>query len=221
MAVHATIFFKAFQFTPLREGRLCRGLYFLYRPPISIHAPPRGATPQERGVHHQRRISIHAPPRGATRWARRSIPWTLYFNSRPSARGDKIEDAAITNAKIISIHAPPRGATFGTFPLVCPKRFQFTPLREGRLPPTALIWQCRHISIHAPPRGATPHHIRRAGYDKFQFTPLREGRRNSFTTTITPYYFNSRPSARGDLFCWDVVYHAELISIHAPPRGAT
>ena len=55
----------------------------------------------------------------------------------------------------------------------------------------------------------------------FQFTPLREGRR------LTPDemgeltdYFNSRPSARGDV----LVHHNPtklIISIHAPPRGAT
>ena len=77
----------------------------------------------------------------------------------------------------------------------------------------------------------------------FQFTPLREGRRHPRDFHNRLFYFNSRPSARGD--------HAEchnqhgykdfnsrpsargdvdwtddevwefLISIHAPPRGAT
>ena len=55
------------------------------------------------------------------------------------------------------------------------------------------------ISIHAPPRGAT--------YDDgtrvlksylFQFTPLREGRLLFTMCIISPVYFNSRPSARGD-----------------------
>ena len=77
------------------------------------------------------------------------------------------------------------------------------------------------ISIHAPPRGAT--------YDDgtrvlksylFQFTPLREGRLLFTMCIISPVYFNSRPSARGDLT--DVQRHViETISIHAPPRGAT
>ena len=77
-----------FQFTPLREGRPERCLRsgysknfnsrpsargdrsaspFASLPPISIHAPPRGATasgdPQKI---QQAKISIHAPPRGAT-----------------------------------------------------------------------------------------------------------------------------------------------------------
>ena len=80
------------------------------------------------------------------------------------------------------------------------RQFQFTPLREGRQivpPPT-----CRtsSISIHAPPRGATVHR--------------RSSRKPSGD-------FNSRPSARGDLFRLQRDYHGALISIHAPPRGAT
>ena len=100
-----------FQFTPLREGRHfdldIPEIHF----PISIHAPPRGATPPPTGKRSKRRdfnsrpsargdtpqlsedakadiISIHAPPRGATRWILPSTPTPRYFNSRPSARGD-------------------------------------------------------------------------------------------------------------------------------------
>ena len=78
--------------------------------PISIHAPPRGATRQSlkgcefpefqftplregrlltsKGMQEKLAISIHAPPRGATiprMDGRRSAG---NFNSRPSARGD-------------------------------------------------------------------------------------------------------------------------------------
>ena len=54
-----------FQFTPLREGRRPKGAA-ARNCPISIHAPPRGAT----------------HPGGASRHAQAN------FNSRPSARGD-------------------------------------------------------------------------------------------------------------------------------------
>ena len=100
-----------FQFTPLREGRLN---LMANNPPfdyISIHAPPRGAT---KNWHETGRIEI-------------------YFNSRPSARGD---------GDVFSVQ-------------LVRKQFQFTPLREGR----RVSSLCRHkhtdISIHAPPRGAT------------------------------------------------------------------
>ena len=55
---------------------------------------------------------------------------------------------------------------------------------------------------------------------RFQFTPLREGRPNQRNGKHRPRYFNSRPSARGDGN--DNVHKAvSIISIHAPPRGAT
>ena len=57
----------------------------------------------------------------------------------------------------------------------------------------------RLISIHAPPRGATSLNMRRNNTDG---------------------YFNSRPSARGDV--GKVLSGVQsIISIHAPPRGAT
>ena len=97
--------------------------------PISIHAPPRGATfgiveldnskifqftPLREGRPHtpswtsSAAISIHAPPRGAT--------------------------PALANCHRhggISIHAPPRGATTLQKIKTPLTKFQFTPLREG------------------------------------------------------------------------------------------
>ena len=76
----------------------------------------------------------------------------------------------------------------------------------------------------------------------FQFTPLREGRRDSELLCNIGLHFNSRPSARGDLTAEDVlaeiinfnsrpsargdtgfttIQTPDVISIHAPPRGAT
>ena len=77
------------------------------------------------------------------------------------------------------------------------------------------------ISIHAPPRGAT---ARQMGTftttSAFQFTPLREGRRCRRTGDRGGRHFNSRPSARGDPRPGKAS-GMHLISIHAPPRGAT
>ena len=147
----------------------------IWRNPISIHAPPRGATggtgcvklkllifqftPLREGrletdsIVAQWFISIHAPPRGAT-----------FF-------------VCITPSDVdISIHAPPRGATISARTTTRTNTFQFTPLREGR----HIGSGCRgagKISIHAPPRGATLQIfiISRSSF-LFQFTPLREGR---------------------------------------------
>ena len=208
---------------------------------ISIHAPPRGATkcrmsckppsthfnsrPSARGDGRRpsssdaRFISIHAPPRGATQPTPTPTPPASYFNSRPSARGDKSVDAQ-KQAFAISIHAPPRGATCCRFctPSI-PRNFNSRPSARGDVR-RAKRPGARNISIHAPPRGATFAAAVAALDNLFQFTPLREGRRREQAGTYRPCYFNSRPSARGDLKA--VLKDATgQISIHAPPRGAT
>ena len=76
-----------FQFTPLREGRRNPACASALERTISIHAPPRGATLLGFHAEEGSNISIHAPPRGATLIARR-YALEIYFNSRPSARGD-------------------------------------------------------------------------------------------------------------------------------------
>ena len=166
---------------------------------ISIHAPPRGATPHDCRGMRQPSISIHAPPRGATAAERDagrskifqftplregrqllqgSVRQSHYFNSRPSARGDSHDQALFPAEQDISIHAPPRGATsyFDSVPHKATK-FQFTPLREGRHIGIGTFYVYIEISIHAPPRGAT---------------------RFSASRPMRGTYFNSRPSARGD-----------------------
>ena len=98
------------------------------------------------------------------------------FNSRPSARGD-LDVVVLFAACVISIHAPPRGATAAARVIPPPDR----------------------ISIHAPPRGATSRRAARK---------------------TKPMYFNSCPSARGDdRGC--LYLTGQVISIPAPPRGAT
>ena len=77
----------------------------------------------------------------------------LYFNSRPSARGD-YNRCKLPRRNNISIHAPPRGATLLKYVNCVCDIFQFTPLREGRL-----------NIVHTPFTRIS-----------FQFTPLREGR---------------------------------------------
>ena len=56
----------------------------------------------------------------------------------------------------------------------------------------------------------------------FQSPLLREGRRGGLKTKIgKKSYFNSRPSAMGDERGCGIDVLARVISIHAPPRGAT
>ncbi len=185
---------------------------------ISIHAPPRGATPPSLLSRSAIPISIHAPPRGAT--------LLVVFG------------AIVT---IISIHAPPRGATCITASSNSSSAFQFTPLREGRRATKQGGGSVYDISIHAPPRGATA--VQHGGADARHFNSRPSARgdgsrilsrrpvgyfnsRPSARGDVPPRnaphrrHFNSRPSARGDLYA-EGADPNEDISIHAPPRGAT
>ena len=125
-----------------------------------------------------------------------SLP--LYFNSRPSARGDpvNVERKSFTPSHFNS-RPSARGDYRRNFRCDAPPLFQFTPLREGR--PYARTYNLMCL---------------------FQFTPLREGRPDKKLWYTCRRYFNSRPSARGDPQEFSM-RRAALISIHAPPRGAT
>ena len=254
-----------FQFTPLREGRRpVEGKHLAARPDFNSRPSARGdASLFARGLHWP--ISIHAPPRGATRDARGQRHVRRYFNSRPSARGDKKKTREFCKSVEfqftplregrrnpaerrnthgqISIHAPPRGATWQ-----CPADRRWTyfnsrPSARGDDINLHAIFPIL-ISIHAPPRGATQYDGGCDLPDVFQFTPLREGRpfpcpaprrRCHFNSRPsargdggagriagpTSKDFNSRPSARGDAGDWQSRARQHYISIHAPPRGAT
>ena len=61
------IFWKAFQSTPPRGGRLAYAQLGLRAEAVSIHAPARGATYERERIGLFIDVSIHAPARGATR----------------------------------------------------------------------------------------------------------------------------------------------------------
>ena len=119
------------------------------------------------------------------------------------------------------IHAPPRGATKRGVGNEAPARFQFTPLREGRLILDVLNLLGLLISIHAPPRGATASMSRCVPpRGDFNSRPSARGDSPRKAGETFRLDFNSRPSARGD---HDAHRRGLVgtISIHAPPRGAT
>ena len=101
-----------------------------------------------------------------------------------------------------------------------------------------------NISIHAPPRGATASlSARHHATCNFNSRPSARGDAGCITVVADNSNFNSRPSARGDVNQFVVVLakvifqftplregrlqkiskkcDLPLISIHAPPRGAT
>ena len=123
------------------------------------------------------RNDFNSPPSArGDHFFRRFSTLIIYFNSRPSARGDR--------------HAP--------YSRNSSRKFQFTPLREGRLKNALNTAGATHFNSRPSARG--------------DVQPPRHFPRQS--------YFNSRPSARGDVVKVQAAT-ATVISIHAPPRGAT
>ena len=123
----------------------------------------------------------------------------VHFNSRPSARGDSHRRSSRKPSGDFNSRPSARGDDSYRRHYRGVDEFQFTPLREGRRQQRQRWLDYQAISIHAPPRGATRTTKRYFPQDKiFQFTPLREGRR-AFDAVYNPItHFNSRPSARGD-----------------------
>ena len=169
--------------------------------------------------------------------------WIWHFNSRPSARGDAITVAPAMMMLPFQFTPLREGRPVAAVVDALSVLFQFTPLREGRRCHLRALFKPQSISIHAPPRGATVVHReliaeQQADFNSrpsargdpvsssfvsgaiFQFTPLREGRRKVRCAPGERMDFNSRPSARGDN-CHVSRTKRHIISIHAPPRGAT
>ena len=123
-------------------------------------------------------ISIHAPPRGATRRRRLGSAGKLYFNSRPSARGDA-RDCGEAGHVCWHFNSRPsaRGDTSNSERRKTMSIFQFTPLREGRRSGIVTL------------RGIT---------NDFNSRPSARGDRWCTHRYCLPCNFNSRPSARGD-----------------------
>ena len=142
-------------------------------------------------------ISIHAPPRGATSTAFCLRRQGTYFNSRPSARGDPMPMWFSSVSMNFNSRPSARGDAF-YFPFCRGYKFQFTPLREGRPKNAIRMRKTSHFNSRPSARGDWTLALTSAART-FQFTPLREGR------------LAQRGRQRQRV----------LISIHAPPRGAT
>ena len=187
------------------------------------------------------RISIHAPPRGATSLHRRICEWCTfqftplregrrkqnvlydggaYFNSRPSARGDKAAREALEGMNKFQFTPLREGRRKHGASPIKPGIFQFTPLREGRRGGDLRRVQAVHFNSRPSARGDPTDMRLVRSFSSFQFTPLREGRQAWPHRRAVPEHFNSRPSARGDA-AFGGGQRGRVISIHAPPRGAT
>ena len=78
-----------------------------------------------------------------------------------------------------------------------------------------------HFNSRPSARGDGARRLALRSVQTFQFPPLREGRLEQVESGGRGHYFNSRPSARGDGCSWMGSSMGHVISIPAPPRGAT
>ena len=123
----------------------------------------------------------------------------VYFNSRPSARGD----------------------VYNLWAGVLVKEFQFTPLREGRPCGGFRRLRRRYFNSRPSARGDKCLWSTSSRTIKFQFTPLREGRRDAIAPLPTQRGISIHAPPRGATRALPSLYSPHAISIHAPPRGAT
>ena len=175
--IHSTIHEMHFNSRPSARGDE-KIISALEKKVISIHAPPRGATPTRTAASGRPEYFNSRPSARGDRFGCGLNSGHRYFNSRPSARGDRAPDEYVFASDNFNSRPSARGdlATLAT-PSRAAFAFQFTPLREGRQHQRRRVKRVHLISIHAPPRGATA--VRPA--------PARPAK-----------HFNSRPSARGD-----------------------
>ena len=122
------------------------------------------------------------------------------------------------------------------------RTFQFTPLREGRLRGAEGVRQmanfnsrpsargdgaCQlpdrertHFNSRPSARGDAIKAFSLSDVDIFQFTPLREGRLEVFAQDVE-FLISIHAPPRGATALWQGGHAPSPISIHAPPRGAT
>ena len=99
---------------------------------------------------------------------------------------------------------------------------QFTPLREGRRPcPHQHCSRSCYFNSRPSARGDRIFSVLAGILVYFNSRPSARGDSPPPSPPRWTPYFNSRPSARGDARCPRMKKEPDVISIHAPPRGAT
>ena len=196
---HFDMIWCKFQFTPLREGRRA-ALIGVAGSNLFQFTPLREGRPAGADGSFQHSLFQVTPLREGRQPPDRKAPSTsTNFNSRPSARGDPPHMPMAGKETYFNSRPSARGDALLYALHTVIKRFQFTPLREGR----------RFSSV-----------LNALGHLYFNSRPSARGDWQHPRRPSSTPYFNSRPSARGDVLqppCALVVD----ISIHAPPRGAT
>ena len=121
---------RLFQFTPLREGRRCGGLGGPDKQHFNSRPSARGDA-RLVGCAQAPPISIHAPPRGATsRFFHAAFAALFQFTPlREGRHGIKTRFKAASKFQFTPLR---EGRPAALSPSVAAVKFQFTPLREGR-----------------------------------------------------------------------------------------
>ncbi len=186
---------------------------------VSIHAPARGATCDDKSDWTQAPVSIHAPARGATSGFVRYSAKTC-FNPRARAGRDIFSASYRCMTGRVSIHAPARGATNLAVLSVRSSRFQSTRPRGAR---RAWLHRCIRGQLFQStrPRGARhPLGGLRGIINEFQSTRPRGARQSGGLICRRIGCFNPRARAGRDPDSLDMI-RVITVSIHAPARGAT
>ena len=225
-----------------RKGRDARLHFAEFLEPVSIHAPARSATHAKQADDNAMlRVSIHAPARGATIGQRVQEADKLFQFTRPQgARPGTLRKGATRNEFQFT---RPQGARplDQRNPLESRRCFN-SRARKGRDKEELGKGDEKMVSIHAPARGATcasRTHCRscrrfnsraRKGRDRqfrqrtkglqFQFTRPQGARRTIAVTIGAALCLNSRARKGRDLVA-DSERFRDVVSIHAPARGAT
>ena len=145
----------------------------------------------------------------------------MYFNSRPSARGDEREPADDGAGNYFNSRPSARGDRACRVARTGLVHFNSRPSARGDPDGGVARRNRRVISIHAPPRGATLDLEASLRLPAFQFTPLREGRRHKVNLFSLLHKFQFTPLREGRHEHEQPHARRVPISIHAPPRGAT
>ena len=146
---------QVFQSTPPRGGRPADDALAWLTPPVSIHAPARGATVSRPTLRFALKVSIHAPARGATPrifHVARRVPVSIHAPARGATaerRPDRDHSCRFNPRPRAGGDGPGCHVTAGRV------GFQSTPPRGGRPPPPQTHLPLDVVSIHAPARGAT------------------------------------------------------------------
>jgi len=140
------------------------------------------------------------PPRGGRHACCGSRMFWFDVSIHAPARGATMWARVFGRRSIVSIHAPARGATGGG------RRF-------GR---------GAQVSIHAPARGATMGWTDKSGtHHSFNPRPRAGGDPCPYRKFWFDYMFQSTPPRGGRRDSFPVFFHRQIVSIHAPARGAT